>query len=218
MALAKTVKDVSKRKQVSQPKQPSRGKNRMEEVYVKAANLFRKKGYLRTSMNDIAKELNIQKGSLYYYIKDKETLLFEILDRTTNGLVEGVRKFPLKGLSTKEKLEYFILEHSKNIRQYENEIPLLVNEIGNLRPELKNIIISKRMKYEEVLLDVLKEGMSNRINTFIKHDLQFVAFLVLGGIFWYYQWFSPGEENPPHMVAKNFSKLFFNGLLVQRET
>lgn len=213
MAKPKSVKKISESKLVSQPKEVPKGKERMEEVYVKAAALFKEKGYLRTTMNDIAKELNIQKGSLYYYIKDKETLLFQILDRTTDNLLESVRDLPLKHLSTKEKLERVIIEHSRNIRRHQNEIPLLINEIKNLRPKLREVIISKREQYEKIFLDSIDEGFSNK--TFIKHDKQFIAFLVLGGVYWFYQWFSPGEEQTPELIAKNFSKFIFNGLLVK---
>ena len=67
----------------------------MEEVYAKAAKLFKENGFLNTSVNQIAQELGIQKGSLYYYITDKETLLFDILNRTMDDMLELVGDLPL---------------------------------------------------------------------------------------------------------------------------
>lgn len=72
-AMVKRSEKKSPIRQVPDNKRPLKG--RMDEVYAKAAILFRKKRYINASVNEIAKELGIQKGSLYYYIDDKETLL-----------------------------------------------------------------------------------------------------------------------------------------------
>lgn len=44
-----------------------------------AEKLFRLKGFDNVTMNDIAKESNIAKGTLYLHFKSKEELLFNIL-------------------------------------------------------------------------------------------------------------------------------------------
>jgi AcrR family transcriptional regulator len=188
-------------------------KVRTEEVYTKAARLFRKTGYLKTTMEDIAQALGMQKGSLYYYVKDKETLLFDIVDRTNDNLIKSVSNLSHKGLSSKEKIEHLIHIHILNVTQYHDEIPLLINETKNLRPELREIILSKRKKYEEFFLEVILEGMANK--TFFKHDKNIVAFWILGGVFWFFQWFNP-EETRPEVIEKDFLNIFFNGLLATR--
>jgi TetR/AcrR family transcriptional regulator, cholesterol catabolism regulator len=188
-------------------------KTRTEEVYTKAAKLFRKAGYLKTTMGEIAKALGMQKGSLYYYINDKETLLFDILDRTNDNLIKSVSNLSLQGLSSKEKIEHLIHIHILNVIHFHDEIPLLVNEIKNLRPELRELVISKREKYESFFHEVIIEGMAN--NTFIKHDKNIVEFWILGGVFWIFQWFNP-EETRPEAIEKDFIKFFFNGLLAKK--
>jgi AcrR family transcriptional regulator len=44
-----------------------------------AAALFRERGYERTRLDDIAQALNVTKPTLYYYVKNKEDILVEIL-------------------------------------------------------------------------------------------------------------------------------------------
>lgn len=48
------------------------------EVLKAAARLFNVKGYNATSMDDIAKSLNVTKPALYYYAKSKDEILFQI--------------------------------------------------------------------------------------------------------------------------------------------
>ena len=52
---------------------------RRSELSREAAKLFARKGYLGTSIGDIAEALGVQKGSLYAHIASKEDLLYETL-------------------------------------------------------------------------------------------------------------------------------------------
>ena len=47
-----------------------------------AAELFYQRGYASTTVIDISEALNITKGTLYYYVKSKEDLLFAIISET----------------------------------------------------------------------------------------------------------------------------------------
>ena len=52
---------------------------RLEEVLQSAANIFFAKGFHATSIEDVARDVGMLKGSLYYYIKSKEFLWFQLL-------------------------------------------------------------------------------------------------------------------------------------------
>ena len=56
-----------------------------EQIIVAARNLFTKYGYKKVSMDEIAREANVSKKTVYAYFKDKEELLkyfiFEELDK-----------------------------------------------------------------------------------------------------------------------------------------
>lgn len=42
-----------------------------------AARAFSTRGYHATSLADVARELGVTKGALYYYVKSKQDILFE---------------------------------------------------------------------------------------------------------------------------------------------
>ena len=58
---------------------------REEEIRAAAFRIFREKGYHGTSMQDIADEVGLLKGSLYHYIRSKE----ELLGRLFEGALES---------------------------------------------------------------------------------------------------------------------------------
>ena len=189
-------------------------KSRMDEVYAKAAMLFREKGYLNTTVNEIAKELGIQKGSLYYYITDKETLLYDILNQTMDAMLERVGSIPIEELEPAKKLERVIHAHIVNATQYLNEFSVLLHDTKHLQPELRGKILSKRNQYEEIFLRIIREGISNKI--FLKEDQKILAYMILGSCNWLYQWFSPDGAKSPRQIANLFSKIFLNGLLKEK--
>ena len=56
------------------------GRARDREVIEAAVEIFWEKGYANTSVQDVADRLGMLKGSLYYYISAKESLLVKIFD------------------------------------------------------------------------------------------------------------------------------------------
>ena len=196
-------------KQPDEVKRPQKG--RLEEVYKKAAMLFKEKGYLNTSVNEIAAEMNIQKASLYYYINDKETLLFEILNRTMDTMLERVGNLPIQNLEPDKKLEQVIQAHIVNAIRYLNEFSVLLHDTKHLRPDLREIILAKRKQYEKIFLTIVKEGASKSI--FQKHDAKMLVYMILGSCNWLYQWFSVEGTKTPEQIARIFSDVFLKGLL-----
>ena len=55
---------------------------RDQEVLSAAARVFHARGYADASVQHVADELGILKGSLYHYISSKEELLYRLLDET----------------------------------------------------------------------------------------------------------------------------------------
>ena len=50
-----------------------------ESLLLTALNVFRNQGYYHTSVADLARACNIEKPHFYYYFKDKEHLMLEVL-------------------------------------------------------------------------------------------------------------------------------------------
>lgn len=50
-------------------------------------NLFLTKGYSKTTVNDIIQEMNIAKGTFYYYFKSKEDVLSSVVEIQVNEML-----------------------------------------------------------------------------------------------------------------------------------
>lgn len=83
---------------------------RRKEILDTASALFDKKGYNNTTINDILREVNIAKGTFYYYFKSKEEVMDAIIDRFLEiGLERAEAVKVRKDISATEKLLQVIL-------------------------------------------------------------------------------------------------------------
>jgi TetR/AcrR family transcriptional regulator, cholesterol catabolism regulator len=188
--------------------------DRKEEIYSKAAMLFAQKGYLNTSMNDIAKEVKLEKAGLYHYLKNKEMLLFEIINRALDTFLERASNLPLDGLPPQEKLRHLIREYTTTLVQYCYGVTLMVLDSKYLQPKLRNIIYAKRIKYEKFFWSIIEEGISKKI--FVKHDgKETLSFLIIGAIFNYYLWHPSQLGKDVKKKIDSFSNFFLSGLLIR---
>lgn len=71
---------------------PKAIENRTELIIEAADELFARYGYERTSMEDIARQLNIGKGSIYLDFSTKEEILITILRRHAHRMYEFMEK------------------------------------------------------------------------------------------------------------------------------
>ncbi|MCD7746933.1 MAG: TetR/AcrR family transcriptional regulator [Firmicutes bacterium] len=72
----RTIKDANERK---------------NEILDIAEQLFKKKGYTQTTVDDILKESGIAKGTLYYHFKSKEDILLAMIERQVEERKNAMR-------------------------------------------------------------------------------------------------------------------------------
>lgn len=84
-----------------------------QKIKQAALALFAQKGFRDTSVAAIAKEAKVSKGLIYNYFESKEHLLQVIFQDLSK--LKGDYYELLKGMSSKEKLEFTLRENIKNL-------------------------------------------------------------------------------------------------------
>jgi len=67
-------------------------KARLDAILAAAEAIFARSGYYQTRMEDIAREAELAKGTLYYYFKSKEEIYVHLLEREARALHEEIRR------------------------------------------------------------------------------------------------------------------------------
>src|SRR5947209_2149350 len=81
-----------------------------EAVIRAAARVFNRKGYHNTSLDDIAAVLEVSKPTVYYYVSNKEQLLFECFLAGVEQIRAGFHAVTDHGATARERLNA-VLHH-----------------------------------------------------------------------------------------------------------
>lgn len=82
---------------------------RRAEIMSAALQLFAQKGYLKTRTQDIIDKLGISRGLLYYHFKDKEDILYCLIEKNSEPLLRKLETISYQpNVGAKEKIRTFI--------------------------------------------------------------------------------------------------------------
>jgi len=141
-----------------------------ERILDTAARLFYAQGYNSTGINQVIKEANVAKASLYQHFPSKEDLLIEYLTVTGNETEKSLRAHIAKYKTPKEKvlatfdfLAKFIKQTEFNGCNFLNvaaEVPHENEKVRSLIRKQKNGI---RALFAEMLKPIHKESLSDEL-------------------------------------------------------
>ncbi|EQK42518.1 TetR/AcrR family transcriptional regulator [Paraclostridium bifermentans] len=95
----------------------SNNTNMKENILLSATELITKNGVKNTSLSDIAKAVNISKGTLYYHYSSKDALISEIANTHLNAISESILQC-IQGMdpnNPKEQMINLIMEKISDI-------------------------------------------------------------------------------------------------------
>lgn len=134
---------------------------RRNEILDTAERLFYTKGYMKTTINDILKEIQIAKGTFYYYFKSKEEVMHAIIHRIVDRDVEVAKQIAQDtSLGVHEKLLKILLSQGKEAasRPHKDELIQHFEQPGNELIHHQTLVIIIKC-LSPILGDVIKQGV-----------------------------------------------------------
>lgn len=187
---------------------------RKSQIIHTAARLFSRHGYHNTSVRDIARELDLQGGSLYSHIDGKEEVLWDILDRAADEFLQTIRPIAASDAAPAEKLREAIHAHVQVITDDLAAATVYFHEWRFLSEPRRSAFLSRRNQYEDLMRDIVEEGIA--AGDFQDVDPKFATLLILSAVNWIYQWYRPDGALSPAEIADRFIGLIFTGLESER--
>lgn len=180
--------------------------DRRAEILDVATRVFYEKGYDGTSIQDIADELQILKGSLYHYIRSKEDLLVQILEEGHERMranLEATRVAEGPALTTiGDFVERHVLVHLENFRAAR----IFVHDLNAVPADSRRHIVELRDEYELAFRTLVDRGMRDgTVCTDIDSKLEAKALLtMLNSI---HLWYRPEGRLPAPVIAQQYGDL-----------
>ena len=183
------------------------------ERLIKAAiDLFYKKGYPATTIRDIGNKANISTSVIYHYFKDKEEMLFEIIQLAGDDLFKLLNNVIEAVDDPVECLEKMIKAHMVDwCLKRRKESKIIVMDDAWLTKERKKINIDSQRKlyslYKSKLNELQEKGLI--VNT----NLTVLCFSIFGVIAQSIRWYREKGPLSKEEIAQNVIHILFNGIL-----
>ncbi len=144
-----------------------------------AAKVFADKGFHGATTQDIAAEMGIQQGSLYYYFKSKEQALQEVCEYGFEHYVTRMKKICDKDQPFEAKMLAIVTSHLTNYRSKHSAMKVHNDQRLYLPTERRAKIKKLGSEYRDLLEQVLAEGIEKNVLR-ANLDTHFIAYSIIG--------------------------------------
>jgi AcrR family transcriptional regulator len=139
-----------------------------------ATELFARYGLKKTTMDEIAENAGIAKGTIYIYFESKENLFVAIVNKEAEEYFQKLESVINSYANPEEKLKAFVHSFFEIIFDYMNLYNVAFNtmsEINNLMPTLQSELEQYYARTNEIIRSILQQGITDGSFRNIEIDL-----------------------------------------------
>jgi TetR/AcrR family transcriptional regulator, cholesterol catabolism regulator len=164
---------------------------RVRDVLDAAANIFHERGYSGATVQAVADELGIMKGSLYYYIETKEDLLYWLLmqvhDDVNQILTQVMNASPRSAV---RYLDLYIRRQVEFTAQNVKRIRIYYHNIEELSEQRRSDILRRRRAHEDRISNLIRQAQGEG-DVDPSVDAEILSRFVFATIVWVSRWYKP---------------------------
>jgi AcrR family transcriptional regulator len=138
-----------------------------EKIGIVAMKCFTKYGLDKTTLDDIAKEVGLNKASLYYYYKNKEDIFLEVAIKEGQDFLAALQAHVMEKIGTEERVTYYLLERINYYKKVLNMNRVSAETLNRMLPrffELFDAILQMEVQFlAKIIKEGVKTGELNRV-------------------------------------------------------
>ncbi|MGA9290295.1 MAG: TetR/AcrR family transcriptional regulator [Anaerobacillus sp.] len=139
--------------------------NEKKKVILEAAmQLFARKGFHSTSIQEIANESGISKGAVYLHFQSKDDVLYSIFSYYYEKLKKKISEAKLDSFTPEERLEKLLYVQAHEILQHKEFIIMQFREQAiSMNKEIDELIMKIRLESLQTLANGIKDLYGERV-------------------------------------------------------
>jgi AcrR family transcriptional regulator len=163
---------------------PSKAKRR---ILTAAARLFRKRGFNRSTVRDLADEVGILSGSLFHHFRSKDDILFAVMEEVIVDMDTALAAALAEASTTAQKLRALIRNQLAFIHGPRGDATaVLVYEWNALSPEARAKLLERRRRYFDRWQEVLEQACAENL---VRGEPAVLRQLIHGARVWSANWY-----------------------------
>jgi AcrR family transcriptional regulator len=195
---------------IARKKQSEQHQWRTQQILLASARLMRQKGFQGMTLQDVANELDFTKAALYYYVEDKQDVLFRIFLQALDMAVEMTESILHSQLSPSEKIRAFIDRQVHMIADYPELFTVYFNEKQHLSEEHALAATQRERQIVDAVATIYQEGSAN--GSFCDLDPMVATFAIMGTVNWVYRWYRPDGPRSLAEISQILQQATLRGL------
>ena len=186
----------------------SRFQQQRDRVLKAAAHCFNQKGYSGTSLKNVADMLGLTDPALYYYVKNKEELVYLCYVRAADIGREAMEQAIAEGGNGLEQVRTYLRYHIESMVGKRGPIAIM-SEIPSLMPKHRDEVLELSRQHSIAFEIVLQRGIDD--GSIRECNVRMTGNAIMGSINWISKWFH-GDESTAAKVVAEFPTILSRGL------
>ncbi|MFC8848813.1 MULTISPECIES: TetR/AcrR family transcriptional regulator [unclassified Micromonospora] len=185
--------------------------NTRKSLISSALELFEKRGFDRTSVQEIADRATLTKGAFYHHFESKDDLLRHIQEEYLEAQLAAIGKIEAGSDDPKVRVAELIRFSLTSVAEYRAHVTIFYQERRNLTADLFAEVTRKRGLVESAFAGMIADGIARGV---FRSDVdpRIATFGLVGMCAWAYQWLNVGGPLSVDEVARQFSAMVLEGL------
>lgn len=173
-----------------------------------AATCFNEKGYSGTSLKDVARHLGLTDAALYYYVKNKEELVYQCYLRAAELGREAMERGIAEGGNGYDQAWQYIHYHVDIMVGDEGPVAIM-SEIPSLNRAHRNEILEVSRRHSAEFEAILERGIAD--GSIVPCNVRMTGNAIMGAINWIPKWFH-GRPRMAAEIRREFADILMRGL------
>ena len=173
-----------------------------------AASCFNEKGFSGTSLKDVSRHLGLTDAALYYYVKNKEELVYNCYLRAAELGREAMDKAVRDGATGFEQAHLYIRYHIEIMVGADGPVAIM-SEIPSLKRSHRNQILEVSRRHSAGFEEILARGIED--GSILPCDVRMTGNAIMGSINWIPKWFH-GKASIGKEICREFPEILTRGL------
>lgn len=182
-----------------------------EEILIAAARLIAARGFRAVTVDDISAEMGFTKSIVYYYMKNKNEILWRIFEKIDETYANGLDEAFQSGGSPVEQLSAVMQRHCMNVLSHLDWSTIYNRDLNELSDDQRAKVEEHRHQYNRRIQSLFEEGV--RTGHFRPAPPVIAVSCLIGACNWPYTWFNPKGKLSAEDIAKGYADQLINGVL-----